>query len=378
MAGLFLGATALLLIGVTYVLYPILHGLKKQSPVLYPEPEHWPHVTIVFAAFNEEGVLNEKLERCVTTSYPKDRLEILVGSDCSADDTDAIVQRWSAKYPFIRLHRNVQRSGKSATINSLVEQAKGTVIVATDANIMFQPDTLKELIRPIAAGAAEASAGQLVYGPVPKGENTAKTEALYLGLENKIRASESARYGFCLGMEGGLYAIRKAFWTPIPPNTFMEDFFQTVALIRQKRKIVFQQSALGYEDISTALSEEYKRKIRISIGNFQNLKRFFPLLLTQPYPFGWAFLAHKVLRWLTPHLYLLAILGFALSPYYLPAIAILLGLPLAQLLAYRFGLTTPLAYFYAMNAALFVGFLRYLKGVNSSAWQPTKRKQYES
>ena len=179
-------------------------------------------------------------------------------------------------------------------------------------------------------------------------------------------------------MEGGLYSMRKSYWKPIPPNTFMEDFFQTVQLIARDQKVLFNEGAIGLEDVSTSLREEYKRKIRISIGNWQNLIRFYPLLFKHPYPFGILFLMHKVLRWLTPHLYLIALIEGLFTSQWLISSIILIGLPVSQFILMSFGLATPLAYFYAMNAALFIGFLRYLKGVKSSVWQPTKRNQHES
>ena len=95
-------------------------------------------------------------------------------------------------------------------------------------------------------------------------------------------------------MEGGLYSMRKSAWQPIPPHTFMEDFFQTVQLIQNDHRIFYSDTALGYEDVSTSLREEFKRKKRISIGNYQNLKRFRSLLLKKVHPFGWVFLFHKI------------------------------------------------------------------------------------
>lgn len=172
--------------------------------------------------------------------------------------------------------------------------------------------------------------------------------------------------------------MKKSLWQPIPPNTFMEDFFQTVQLIARDERVLFNESALGIEDVSTSLQEEYKRKIRISIGNWQNLIRFYPLILKKPYPFGILFILHKVLRWLTPHLYLIALIAGLLDVYWFSFAILLVGLPLSQFILLAFGIATPLTYFYTMNAALFVGFFRYLKGVKSSVWQPTKRNQHES
>jgi cellulose synthase/poly-beta-1,6-N-acetylglucosamine synthase-like glycosyltransferase len=296
----------------------------------------------------------------------------------SDDGTDAIIRSLQKEFPNLNLNVNEVRSGKSATINRLVALSSAEVIIATDANILFKATTIEELVRPIAQEKATAVAGTLKYEDKGVASSTASNEKAYLSIENAIRRAESRKHGICLGMEGGLYSMKKAFWQPIPPNTFMEDFFQTVQLISRDQKVLFNESAVGLEDVSTSLQEEYKRKIRISIGNWQNLVRFYPLIFKHPYPFGGLFIMHKVLRWVTPHLYLIALAAGLFTPNWLFFTAMLIGLPISQLILLALGWATPLAYFYAMNAALFVGFIKYIKGVKSSVWQPTKRNQHEA
>ncbi|MGB0194703.1 MAG: glycosyltransferase family 2 protein [Schleiferiaceae bacterium] len=229
---------------------------------------------------------------------------------------------------------------------------------------------------PIISSQATAVAGTLTYGKAKTAGTTATTERQYLTIENKIRKSESQKYGFCLGMEGGLYSILKSAWQPIPPHTFMEDFFQTVQLIQNDHRIYYSDNALGYEDVSTSLQEEFKRKKRISIGNYQNLKRFRSLLLKKLHPFGWVFLFHKILRWTAPQAMLIGALALAFTPFALPTFTGVGVLVLLELLFYRGA--GPLVYFCAMNLAMLKGYLTYLKGVSSSVWQPTKRNQNES
>ena len=367
---------ALGLISIPYFWYPLYHLRSTRTPIKESNPKHYPSVAVVFAAFNEAGIIEQKLESIFNTNYPVENLEVWVGSDLSDDGTDDIVRKMQQKYSRLQLHVNKVRSGKSATINELVEKAQCDIIVATDANIIFDRNTIGELVWPLHQGFS-ATAGNLQYGSIPMGEQTAVAENLYLGIENKVRYSESLKYGFCLGMEGGLYAIQKSLWTPIPPATFMEDFFQTVKIIEKGGRIYFNPKALGYEDVSTSLSEEYKRKVRISIGNFQNLNRFKSLIIKRFRTFGFPFLAHKVLRWYTPHLLLFGTICSLLSGemlLYLP----LITLPLVALIFALARIQTPLTYFYAMNTALLRGHIKYLGGINSSVWQPTKRNQHES
>jgi len=369
---------ALSMIALTYVVYPLWQLIFPGKPIDFTGEFTPPSVSVVFAAYNESAIIEAKIRSIYSTNYPIDLLSVWIGSDLSNDGTDDIIRNLQSEFPQLNLHVNDNRSGKSATINLLVERTAAEVIIATDANILFKETTIEELVRPIALQKATAVAGTLAYEAGGVTNSTATNEKAYLSLENAIRRAESRKHGICFGMEGGLYSMRKSYWKPIPPNTFMEDFFQTVQLIARDQKVLFNEGAIGLEDVSTSLREEYKRKIRISIGNWQNLIRFYPLLFKHPYPFGILFLMHKVLRWLTPHLYLIALIAGLFTSQWLISSIILIGLPVSQFILMSFGLATPLAYFYAMNAALFIGFLRYLKGVKSSVWQPTKRNQHES
>lgn len=366
----------LLWITIPYLWYPLWQLAFPGKPLKINPTTSYPKVSVVFAAYNERTIIEEKIRSIFTSKYPQDGIEVWIGSDLSDDGQDDIIRELQKEYPGLKLHVNAQRSGKSATINRLVELCTGDIIVATDANIIFDENTLVELARPIISSQATAVAGTLTYGKVQTAGTTATTERQYLTIENKIRKSESQKYGFCLGMEGGLYSMRKSAWQPIPPHTFMEDFFQTVQLIQNDHRIFYSDTALGYEDVSTSLREEFKRKKRISIGNYQNLKRFRGLLLQKVHPFGWVFLFHKILRWTAPQAMLIGALALVFTPFALPTFIGVGVLVLLELLFYRGA--GPLVYFCAMNLAMLRGYLTYLQGVSSSVWQPTKRNQNES
>lgn len=359
-----------------YLIYPMWQMVFPGKHKGYSYTESAPKVSVIFAAYNERSVIVEKIESIFTTNYPQEQVEVWIGSDLSDDGQDDIIRSLQSKYPNLHLHINAVRSGKSATINKLVELCDGEVIIATDANIIFNEKTIEELVRPIATGEYAAVAGNLSYDSNTIEGNTAKTEKVYLNLENKIRLAESNKYGFCLGMEGGLYSMHKSLWKPIPPNTFMEDFFQTVQLIQREKCIYYNPKAFGFEDVSTSLKEEFKRKTRISIGNFQNLNRFKALVLKNPFPFGTAFMMHKIMRWTTPHALIFLLLTIPFIPFGPGLLAFGLSILAIELLMYRGA--GPLMYFCAMNVAMLKGFITYSKGVQSSVWQPTKRNQDES
>ena len=369
----------LLGIAITYGLYPLWQILFPGKS--HPIPEinsNAQLVTVIFAAYNEQDVIEEKIRSIYHSSYPNELIEVWIGSDKSTDATEEIITRLQLEFKTLHLYISSGRSGKAAIMNILAKKAGGDIFIATDANIIFDHHTITELVKYYSNVNVGAVAGNLSYEKENISSGTSKNEHFYLNIENRIKQTESNKYGFCLGMEGGLYSIRKELWSEIPPHTFMEDFFQTVQVFDQGYDIVFNEFALGFEDVSTSLKEEFNRKIRISIGNFQNLRRFRKLAMNKPFPFGLVFLFHKILRWLTPHLFILSSLLILCTPIALPYLMLISAVIFAQIIWVRFFPPGPFTYFCAMNLALFIGYIRFLRGVTSSVWQPTKRKQNES
>ena len=364
---------------ITYGLYPLWQILfpGKSHPILEIN-SNAQLVTVIFAAYNEQDVIEEKIRSIYHSSYPNELIEVWIGSDKSTDATEEIITRLQLEFKTLHLYISSGRSGKAAIMNILAKKAGGDIFIATDANIIFDHHTITELVKYYSNVNVGAVAGNLSYEKENISSGTSKNEHFYLNIENRIKQTESNKYGFCLGMEGGLYSIRKELWSEIPPHTFMEDFFQTVQVFDQGHNIVFNEFALGFEDVSTSLKEEFNRKIRISIGNFQNLRRFRKLAMNKPFPFGLVFLFHKILRWLTPHLFILSSLLILCTPIALPYLMLISAVVFAQIIWVRFFPPGPFTYFCAMNLALFIGYIRFLRGVTSSVWQPTKRKQNES
>jgi hypothetical protein len=166
----------------------------------------------------------------------------------------------------------------------------------------------------------------------------------------------------------------------------MEDFYMTMHVLSKKAKAINEPAAHCFEDVSSKMQEEFKRKVRISTGNFQNLSVFANLMWPPTTGIAFCFFSHKFLRWIGPLLLLGAwltsgILAFYNNFYLVLFLTQCLGM-LTPTLDYLFKkvkihsavLRFP-SYFYMMNAALLFGFFKYIKGVKTNAWQPTERNQ---
>lgn len=383
---IFLFWAALLGILYSYLIYPqLLQSWSKGKKWVTPSAmDDLPEVSVIFAAYNEEAVMEQKLESILASDYPQNKLFITVGSDASTDRTDEIVEAFSRKNPRVQLRRFTGRTGKAQIINALAEESATEILIPTDANIIFHKDTVMNLIRWFSDSAVSIVGGTIVYAsPPPKG--IAPQENFYLNRENRIKTHESLLFGTAMGVEGGCYAIRRESFAEIPQNYFMEDFFQTMQVLVKGKKVVVDPEALVFEDVSVDIREEYKRKTRISIGNFQNLKHFYRVLFSQTFPLGFVFFSHKILRWITPFFLLIILLSSMQLAFYGHSLfqwIFMLGFAWMMLTLMHVkemirvkGILAYAAHFLYMNIALFHGFLLYTKGINSNVWQPTKRNQ---
>lgn len=377
------------LVGVihTYIIYPLCMlaiGRSFRPLVISSDPEFQPAVEIIFAAYNEESVIHEKIISSFKTNYPRSLLSMRIGSDASTDQTEAIIEGLQAKYSQLRYRRFGGRTGKAGILNELIKESTADLIIFTDANIIFEPDTIPQLV----AGMRDQKVGIVggcIHYKAANNQGISKQEGIYLSVENRIKQTESDLFGQAMGVEGGCYIIRRELFPGIPPLFFMEDFYTTMSVLEKKYDVLFDEEARCYEDASVHSSEEYKRKVRISIGNFQNLNAFKSIIFRRFFSLGFIFLSHKVLRWCTPFLMivmLLCLIPLALSSTFYGLIAAFYtGFILLGVLGILFsqsswiGVLKYPGHFIHMNIALLKGFYIYLKGVQSNAWEPTKRNQ---
>ena len=361
-------------------------GGKRQNTRVYPPlAAELPHVSILLAAYNEQKVIAQKIESTMRSTYPLDKIEFLIGSDASTDDTNAIILEYQKQYPQIKLINFGGRTGKSGIINALAGQAANEIFILTDANVFFKEDTLYQLVKHY-NNEKIALVGGNIQNVRFKKDGISLQEKSYLSRENKIKYEEGVLWGSMIGAFGGCYSVRATHYAPVPPRFFMDDFYITMHALEQGGQSINELDALCYEDVSNKISEEFRRKVRISIGNFQNLGRYYKLLWPPFNGQAYAFMSHKVLRWLGPFFILAMLLsGIFLAEqtlFYLLALSgqvLLLIIPLLDALLKRMHIHIRLlrfiSHFYLMNLALLIGFFKYVKGVESNIWKPTQRYQ---
>jgi cellulose synthase/poly-beta-1,6-N-acetylglucosamine synthase-like glycosyltransferase len=370
----------------SYVLFPevinILGRKKHANSIIYTPNDDLPFVSIIISAYNEEKVIERRITHIFNTTYPLQKIEVLVGSDGSNDKTNYILESLADSYPGVRLFLFDQRRGKGNVLNRLVREAKGDILLLTDAKVEFSDRTVFELIKNFKNPGIGIVGGNLINKKISQ-DGISIQEDQFMSREIQIKYNEGVLWGTTMGVYGACYAVRKELFPVIPESFAVEDFYITLCVLEKKYKSIIEIEAECYEDVPNFLPEEFRRKVRISSGNFQNLRAFSHLILKLN-SLSFTFVSHKVIRWLGPFIITGAIIFnlFLLSncPFYLVIFAIqllLLIIPIIDFFLHKIHLhIIPLRFvthFYTMNLALLIGFVKYLKGVKTNVWEPTKR-----
>jgi cellulose synthase/poly-beta-1,6-N-acetylglucosamine synthase-like glycosyltransferase len=367
-----------------YAGYPVILGLlaRLMGRGTKEQEEREPTVTLVISAYNESAVIEEKIENSLALEYPKDRLEVMVVSDCSDDGTDEIVKRYAGRG--VRLVRQDERRGKSAALNLAVPQAAGQILVFSDANAMYRPDAVGHLAKYFGDPRIGYVVGNARYIESASATQAAESEGLYWKLETWLKKKESAVYSV-VGGDGAIYAIRRELYTPLLP-TDINDFLNPLQIIQRGYRGIFEPLAVCYEEAAGSFKKEFRRRVRIISRSFTAVRRAAGVLNPFRHTRHWFLLmSHKVLRWLAPF-FMIAMLAAALLMWKSPVYRIASLLQLAfygmavggWILQHRKRNFTPFSipfYFCLVNVASLIGCIKSIRGDLSGVWTPPRQKE---
>ena len=281
-----------------FVLYPVgLWVVSRFTPRRRPLPSAArPHVTILVVVRNAERLIEEKLVNCLAQRYPEDKLDVVVYSDGSTDDTNRIVRGFEG--PRLRFHASVEHHGKIAAMNAAMSHCRGEIVLFSDADALLDPDVLDKLIPHFEDESVGGVCGRRVISRDRTGLTAAQQS--YIGFDSAIKAMES-RIGSMTSNDGKLYAIRRELFHPIPPAV-TDDLYVALDVVRQKRRFVFEPDALARIPVpARGPAHEVSRRRRIVS---QSLRGIYLLKTTlNPLAHGWfsvALAVNKVLRRLLP------------------------------------------------------------------------------
>ena len=217
----------LLLLVYTYFIFPFstifLARKRSLNNKFYNEKDEMPSVSILIAAYNEQDVIKEKVMSIINSNLPSSKIEIIIGSDCSTDNTNEIISKLAKNHSLINIKIFTERSGKSSVVNKLVKQARNEILILTDANIIFSKNTIHSLIRHFKDSEIWVVDTNMVNIGIKK-SGISLQEKTYISSEVKFKHAESKLWGMLMGPFGGCFAIKKSLFVPIPENFMVDDF----------------------------------------------------------------------------------------------------------------------------------------------------------
>lgn len=357
----------------TYLGYPLVLALwarGRSRPV--SKGAVTPPVTIVIAARNEADRLPARLQNCLAQAYPADRLDVVVVSDGSEDETERVIAGLgSSRVTLVVLPK---RQGKAAALNAGVAAARGEIVVFADARQRFAPSAVPELVAHFHDPRVGAVSGELALEADPQRPG-ADGVGLYWRVEKWIRRQEGA-VDSVVGATGAIYAIRRHLFQPLPAGAILDDVLLPMRIAMAGHRVTFEPRALAYDRVEADYRAEFNRKVRTLAGNYQALRLCPDLIDPRRNRLFIQYVSHKLTRLAAPFALmaaLLANLAVADGVYAYLLAAQLTGYAMA---AAGWGLSragirerwTAAAYtFCLLNIAALMGAVQFLRGSMTTA-----------
>ncbi len=371
--------TSVGLIAFAYFGYPLLLAIIAW---LAPKPVRrapfTPRVTIVVVGYNEEAAIAAKVRSCLAQHYPRECLRVLIVSDGSTDAMPVVVRDCGDTR--VQLLAFEQRRGKAACLNDALAASQDEFVVLSDARQPLDADAVAFLMENFADDAVGAVSGELRFR-TEGATGFAEGIDAYWRYEKFIRQKESD-IGSAVGVSGALYALRRALWQPIPPQTILDDVMIPMNVAMQDRRVVFDARAVAWDRPSHSAARERVRKVRTLAGNFQLIALRPDFLLPGRNPLFVQLFCHKLLRLIVPLAMALALAANAMLAtqgafwaFVLAAQLGCYGIALAGLVVPSLCRWLPvrlLATFLALNAFVVLGFASFAFDREAHLWRTNR------
>jgi len=373
-----------------------LSGSTTTSQLL--SDKELPQISFIITAYNEEQRIAQKIENSLEQTYPAEKLEVIVASDCSTDQTDEIVRGY-ASYN-VKLIRASERKGKENAQMYAVRAALGTILVFSDVATILKPDALKQIVSnfedPLVG--CVSSEDRFIDS-----DGHVSGEGLYVKYEMFIRKLES-RVNTLVGLSGSFFAVRQDVCRDWAPD-LQSDFNSLLNSVKLGMKGISDPLSIGYYKNIADERKEFQRKVRTVLRGITVLIRNRFLLNPRKYGlFSWQLMSHKISRWLVP---LFMIIVFATNIALLDNSVIYMTIFFLQISFYAaavfhvFQLKTSKVkwskaednlnafktviksiftqvpriayYFVSVNASILWAWIKFFYGERATLWDPSKR-----
>jgi len=338
-----------------------------------------PYVSVLIPAFNEIDYIEETVRNKLSQEYPHDRIEVIVISDESTDGTDECVSNIADEDSHVSLIRQEPRRGKAAGLNLAIKNAKGDIIVFSDANSLFDSNAIAHITENFSDESVGYLTGELNYTVSGNAASEHGSDA-YMKFENTIRTLETDFYSV-IGVNGGVDAIRKSLYKDIPAD-LITDFVLPLHVLDQGKRVIFDSRIKCYEKPNDDVSAEFRMRVRVALRALRGLE--YMKRLMNPFrnlKVAFCLISHKLIRYFGPIFMILAFVSNAMLFNYSNIYAELFYMQLVIYLIAIIGLSQRLpeivrkvtkipTYFLISNSAFLVALIKLFKGETMAVWKP--------
>ncbi len=297
---------AVVLLAYSYIGYPLVLQVLSRLKPKWKEPQvelSLLSVSVIVSVYNEEKIIKKKIDNFLQLDYPSDKLELIIVSDGSTDKTNEIILSHNEEN--INLIIQPERRGKTSALNRAVREARGEILVFTDADTIFPSDTIKKLVRHFVREEVGLVTGTTRW-QTRTGTNVPTNNA-YMSYDDLLKKLES-QVGDVVGASGAVYALRKNLYKLLSPE-IINDFVHPIEVVLQGKRALFDPAVICSEEAAVGPQHEYSRQVRMVSQAFLIYRRYiFKLLRRGKILYAFLLTSHKFLRWLTLPLMIVALL----------------------------------------------------------------------
>ena len=333
-----------------------------------------PKVSVIISAYNEEKVIEKKLNNIIKTDYPD--FEVIIANDASNDSTVELSENFIKSHPNFDIRVNTVRNhlGKTNAQDEAVEVAKGEILVFSDANSIFKEDAISELVSYFTSDDIEYVCGSLIYKEDEMASVVA--ENTYWNMELTMRKIESNIKTIAAG-NGAIYACRKKDYRNYNLVSSHDYEMPLHAGLNGKRAL-YNEDALAFEKAGSTTSDEFKRKVRMQRRILTNIRTNLRRL--NIFKYGWFsffHFNHKTLRFLQAFFHIVLFIsniflirqGFIYKLIFLGQVAFLILAILGQVSKAKNKIVYFPRYYSMMMLAQILGAKNELTGKSKATWE---------
>jgi len=374
----------------SYIGYGIIIYLLVKIKRLFSDPDNTslvagfePETTLVVAAYNEAGFIEQKILNSLQLDYPPGKLRWIFITDGSNDETPEIIR----KYDRILLLHQPERKGKVAALNRAIHYVETPYAIFCDANTLLNPMAVREIMKHYADPHVGGVAGEKKIISSKDDQAAGAGEGIYWKYESFLKKLDSEFYSV-VGAAGELFSVKTSLFRQAGENTILEDFVQSMQICMSGYVVRYEPNAFALETASATMKEEQKRKVRITAGAFQAMVILKGLFNIFRYPvLSFQFISHRILRWTICPLCLIIFFVSDIFLVYQGAGGFYQVVLLIQTVFFTLALAgwffayrnikvksfyVPY-YFLFMNMSVFIGFYRFIRKTQSAVWEKAVR-----